>query len=205
MDDNRVSLLREIGLHRLVGRLGDLLAATCVLGVILAGCVSPTPTGRRDAIVSESSPADSETRSAPRFADRGPDADDYGASEGYPIGDRSTFFRIPFLVGSQSHFDQIFEGRLIRRATTPSPLARVNSEPSLRYEFGGETRTHDDYLGRNPATGLLIARGDTIDPHRALPVRPERSASLHLVVDGQDRHLHAGRHCARGRPHPLGR
>ena len=162
MDDNRVSLLREIGLHRLVGRLGDLLPVTCVLGVILAGCVSPTPTGRRDAIVSESSPADSETRSAPRFADRGPDADDYGASEGYPIGDRSTFFRIPFLVGSQSHFDQIFEGRLIRRATTPSPLARVNSEPSLRYEFGGETRTLDDYLGRNPATGLLIARGDTI-------------------------------------------
>jgi CubicO group peptidase (beta-lactamase class C family) len=38
----------------------------------------------------------------------------------------------------------------------------VNSEPTLRYEFGGETRTLDDYLARNPATGLLVARGETI-------------------------------------------
>ena len=27
---------------------------------------------------------------APRFSEGGPDAEDYGASKGYPIGDRST-------------------------------------------------------------------------------------------------------------------
>ena len=32
----------------------------------------------------------------------------------------------------------------------------------LRYEYEGESRTLDDYLARNPATGLLIAQGDTI-------------------------------------------
>jgi CubicO group peptidase (beta-lactamase class C family) len=157
-----MSRLNEIGTVRLLSLLGNSLAAVCILAAVGSGCTSPSATGPRDGIASGSSSAEPSAPSAPRFAAGGPDAEDYGASEGYPIGDRSTFFRIPFLVGSQSHLDQIFESRLIRRATTPSPLARVNSEPALRYEFGGETRTLDDYLARNPATGLLIARGDTI-------------------------------------------
>jgi cytidylate kinase len=33
---------------------------------------------------------DAAARSAPRFADTGPDADDYGANDRYPIGDRET-------------------------------------------------------------------------------------------------------------------
>ena len=102
------------------------------------------------------------TTAEPRFAEGGPDAEEYGASHGYPIGDRATFNRIPFLVGSHSHLDQIFEGRLVRRSTTPSPLARAASEPAVRYEYQGQTFTLDDYLARNPATGLLVARGDTI-------------------------------------------
>ena len=162
MDEQRVSRPNEIGTVRLLTLLGDSLVAVCVLAAVVAGCASPSPTGARDGTASRSPTAEPSAPSAPRFAAGGPDAEDYGASEGYPIGDRSTFFRIPFLVGSHSHLDQIFQGRLIRRATTPSPLARVGSEPVLRYEFGGETRTLDDYLARNPATGLLVARGDTI-------------------------------------------
>ena len=92
----------------------------------------------------------------------GPDSEDYGASDGYPIGDRSTFFRIPFLVGSHSHLDQIFEGRLIRGAGSPSHLSRVGAEPIFQYNFGGETHTLDDYFAHNPVTGLLVARGDSI-------------------------------------------
>jgi hypothetical protein len=40
----------------------------------------------------------------PRFAATGPDAEEYGASAGYPKGDRSTFWNIRALVGSHSHF-----------------------------------------------------------------------------------------------------
>jgi len=162
VDEQGVSRLNEIGAVRLLSLLGKSLVAACVLATVGAGCASPSASGPRDGIASGSSSAEPSAPSAPRFAQGGPDAEDYSASEGYPIGDRSTFFRIPFLVGSHSHLDQIFEGRLIRRATTPSRLGRVNSEPALRYEFGGETRALDDYLARNPATGLLIARGDTI-------------------------------------------
>jgi CubicO group peptidase (beta-lactamase class C family) len=164
VDERRVSHLKETGTIRLLSLLGYSLAVVCVLAAVGIGCTSPSATGPRDGIASGSFSAEpsAPAPSAPRFAADGPDTEDYGASAGYPIGDRSTFFRIPFIVGSHSHLDQIFEGRLIRRATTPSRLARVTSEPALRYEFGGETRTLDDYLARNPATGLLIARGDTI-------------------------------------------
>jgi CubicO group peptidase (beta-lactamase class C family) len=162
MNEPRASRLKELSTVRLLNLLSDSLMAVCVLAAVVAGCTSPSPTGARDGIASGSSSAEPSAPSAPRFAAGGPDAEDYGVSEGYPIGDRSTFFRIPFLVGSHSHLDQIFEGRLIRRATTLSRLARVGSEPALRYEFSGETHTLDDYLARNPATALLVARGETI-------------------------------------------
>ena len=162
MNEQRVSCLKKIGTVRLLNLPGDSLVAVCVLAAVIAGCTSPPPTGSRDGIASGSSSAAPSAPSAPRFVAGGPDTEDYGASQGYPIGDRSTYFQIPFLVGSHSHLDQIFEGRVIRRAAAPSRLARVDSEPALRYEFGGETRTLDDYLARNPGTGLLVARGDTI-------------------------------------------
>ena len=98
----------------------------------------------------------------PQFFSGGPDAEDYGASLGYPKGDRATFFRVPSLVGSHSHLDELFEGRVIRKAETPSHLGRAVSEPAIPWEFRGEALTLDAYLTRNPTTGLLIARGDTI-------------------------------------------
>ena len=124
-----------------------------VIAILLTAGAGPTPT-RDGATISE--------QTALRFAAGGPDAEGYGVRDGYPIGDRSTFFvhRL-FLVGSQSHLDEIFEGRVIRKAVTPSRLTRV-MEPAIRWDFQGEAFTLDDYLARNPATGLLIARGDTI-------------------------------------------
>ena len=120
-----------------------------VLGLaLLAGCAGPATTAREI--------------SGPRFAPSGPDAEDYSASAGYPMGDRATFFQIPYLVGSHSQLDQILEGRVIHRASTPSVLPRAREEPVLRYDFQGQSYTLDDYLARHPATGLLIARDDTI-------------------------------------------
>jgi CubicO group peptidase (beta-lactamase class C family) len=79
-----------------------------------------------------------------------------------------------FAVGSFSHLDAVFEGRLIRRATTPSPLARAAAEPVVCYAYRGQTFTLEDYLARNPATGLLVARGDTILIERYQYARHDR-------------------------------
>lgn len=97
----------------------------------------------------------------PRFAPGGYDAEAYGASRGYPIGDRDSFAEVGCLVGSHSHLDEIFPARRVRRAATPSPLVRV-AEPRITWKIEGAELTLDDYLARNPTTGLLVARGDTI-------------------------------------------
>src|SRR3989449_1229953 len=131
------------------------LLVACLFAVALAGCASPPSPGPRDA----GAPGPPVV-SAPRFDAGGPDAEEYGASNGYPIGARGTFLRPPFLVGSHSHLDQIFAGRFVRRATTPSRLARAASEPTLRYDYEGKSFTVDDYLARHPVTGFLIARDD---------------------------------------------
>ena len=97
----------------------------------------------------------------PKFIARGPDADEFGAEAGYPIGNRVTYFATASLVGSHSHLDEIFPGRLIRKAPTPSRLVRV-AEPRITWTFEGAQLTLDDYFARNPTTGLLVARGDNI-------------------------------------------
>src|SRR5436190_4215520 len=135
------------------------VAAACTLVSLLAGCAAPGAPGARDGIASGSPAA---SAPAPRFAPSGPDAEDYGASDGHPTGDRTSFFRTPFLVGSHSQLDQVFEGRLVRRAATPSSVGRAYSEPASQYYYQGAAADLDRYLARNPATGLLVARGDTI-------------------------------------------
>jgi CubicO group peptidase (beta-lactamase class C family) len=109
----------------------------------------------------------------PRFAAGGLDPDEYGAADGYPLGDRETFFETRTLVGSFSHLDEIFRGRLVRKAPVSSRLARV-AEPPLAWTFEGAGRTVDDYLARTPTTGLLIARGDTIFVERYQYGRTDR-------------------------------
>jgi len=128
------------------------------LSIALAACASG---GATDKGALAQAPAAQSAPLGPRFDPSGPDADDFGARAGYPVGSRSTFFSAPFLVGSQSHLDEIFPSRSVRRAATASPLGRA-SEPALRYDYQGSSFTLDDYMARNPATGLLVARDDTI-------------------------------------------
>ena len=134
------------------------------LAVLVLGCASPAPTA---------SPPMAES-AGPRFAASGPNAEDYSASKGYPIGDRRTFYTIPMLVGSHSHMDVVFEGRVVRKAATPSRLVRAFVEPTIRWQFQGLDLTLDDYLARNPATGLLIARDETIFVERYQYGRTDR-------------------------------
>ena len=113
------------------------------------------------------------TEPPPRFDAGGFDADAYGAAAGYPLGDRTTFFDTRTLVGSFSHLDEIFPGRLVSKAPAPSRLVRL-PEPALAWSFEGAPRTVDDYLARTPTTSLLIASGDTIFVERYQYGRTDR-------------------------------
>jgi CubicO group peptidase (beta-lactamase class C family) len=130
--------------------------AACALVVLLAGCAVQDV---REGIVGGSAAV---AGAGPRFSAGGPDAGEYGSAQGFPIGERMTFFTVPYLVGSHSNLDRVFEARTVRRADRPSPLGRAASEPVIQYYYQGAAADLDLYLLRNPTTGLLIARGDQI-------------------------------------------
>jgi len=99
----------------------------------------------------------------PRYRADGKDADAYGRNEGYPVCTGIAYVREDRCrVGALSHFDRLFPARVIAAPKTPSVLVRAASEPSIRYTFAGQTLTLDQYLERQPVTGFLIAKGDTI-------------------------------------------
>lgn len=73
--------------------------------VCVVACASPATTARDTSVAGEEPP--------PRFATGGPHAEEFGASMGYPKGNPATFWRARSQVGSFSHLDEIFRGRLI--------------------------------------------------------------------------------------------
>jgi CubicO group peptidase (beta-lactamase class C family) len=97
----------------------------------------------------------------PVFSDSGPDAASYGAAANYPVGTRATASQLGHLVGTYSHFGELFPSRPIQRATKAWHFKRA-AEPLITFSVGGERLTIADYLQRNPTTGLLIAKDDTI-------------------------------------------
>lgn len=98
----------------------------------------------------------------PVFSDSGPNAEAYGAARGFPTQHGGALLPQVFMVGDYSHYDTLWPSHLVAKASVPSQLRRASDEITLRYRFQGSKYSLDDYLDRNPTTGLLIARGDTI-------------------------------------------
>jgi len=110
--------------------------------------------------LSEAAPdATAEKAAGPVFSPSGPNAELYGAAEGFPIADPT--LRVQpgephqrkYRIGAYSHFDEIYPTHRIKRATTPWLFKR--SRADIRSSIM-------DYLSRNPVTGLLIAKDDQI-------------------------------------------
>jgi CubicO group peptidase (beta-lactamase class C family) len=99
----------------------------------------------------------------PRFRADGPNADEFGRKEGYPSCKGIAYVHeTRCRVGALSRYDTLFPARTIAAPKQPVPLARASSEPVIRYGFSGLELTLDDYLNRQPVTGLLIAKDNTI-------------------------------------------
>jgi len=108
------------------------------------------------------------------FSDTGPDAAAYGEHEGYPVGTKQNLGSQRTLVGAYSHFDELRPGREVPAPATASVLTRAADELKLTYSYLGQTYTLDDYLERNPATGLLILHDHTIQYEHYRYARTDR-------------------------------
>ena len=111
-------------------------------------------------------PAPMGTCSSPTFSSTGPDAELYGAAEGYPLPDvalaklQGNPWESKYRVGIFSHLDKIYATRRVNRATTPWTFKCSTAE--IFYPFQGNQFSPNDYLSRNAITGLLITKDDQI-------------------------------------------
>ena len=121
--------------------------------ILVATCLAPSHA--QDAANAGSAAA------GPVFSPGGPDAAEYGAAAGFPQGTQATASQPEHLVATYSHFGEMFPSRQVKRAATPWPFKRA-AEPAISYTFKSDRFSIADYLARNPTTGLLIAKDDTI-------------------------------------------
>lgn len=99
----------------------------------------------------------------PRFRADGPTADEFGQKDGYPSCKGIDYVdQKRCRVGALSRYDTLFPARTISAPKQSIPLARAANEPVVHYAFAGLKLTLDDYLNRQPVTGLLIAKDNTI-------------------------------------------
>jgi len=145
----------------------------------LAAAAVSVAVGRNDALAQDK-PEASTSRGAPgpHFDPGGPEAARYGQSAGYPAPDAITLryqgnpWEPRYRVGAFSHIDQLYPTRTVRRGSVPWAFKYANA--SLRYQWRGQPSSLDDYLARNPVTGLLIARDDVILVERYQYARTDR-------------------------------
>ena len=98
-------------------------------------------------------------QAGPGFSATGPDAEAYGAGQGYPTGTPAEANLQRFMVGSYSHFDRVIPRAVrIARPEIASALGRAAQPIEPLYDYQGTTRTIEAYLDHNPVTGLLVAR-----------------------------------------------
>ena len=106
-----------------------------------------------------------QSAAGPTFSPTGPSAEAYGAAKGYPVppkGGPTLNVAQEFLVGLHSHYDQVRPVRNVPTSGPPSLLKRAAKPIAPIYAYDGRIKTIHDYLAEHPATGLLIARDDTI-------------------------------------------
>jgi CubicO group peptidase (beta-lactamase class C family) len=132
----------------------------------LAATVACTLAGRIPAAAEPVSPGRTQECAGPIFSTTGPNAELYGAKDGYPLPDimkarrQGDPWEPKDRVGAFTHIDQIYPTRLIERAVAPWKFKCSSAE--VYYNFQGSQFSPLDYMSRNPVTGLLIAKDDRI-------------------------------------------
>ena len=135
------------------------LSRRAALASLAAACGSATAGSMVKAVAAEND-------AGPVFSPTGPDAERYGAAEGFPISNPALAvqpgnpYEPKYRVGAFSRFDEIYPTRRIKRAAEPWVFKR--SQPDIRYSTKDNRSSVADYLSRNPVTGLLVAKDDRI-------------------------------------------
>jgi CubicO group peptidase (beta-lactamase class C family) len=130
--------------------------APLAAGLTLAGCASVPSAPSADQAFT--------FRDGMGFRAVGPDPERSSAPLIRPIpATTANFWHSRVAPDAFSRMDELFGASRSRPADSPAPLGRVTQEPGIAYRPRDAGRlTIDDYMNRNPVTGLLIAQADRI-------------------------------------------
>ena len=99
-----------------------------------------------------------------------PDEDLLGKAQGYPVGKLNTWYSNVYRVGSWSALDQVpgVLSRVVARAPaeTPAALPKAANPAAIYYRYKNNSYTHNDYLDRQRAMGLLVLKNGEIVAER---------------------------------------
>ena len=88
------------------------------------------------------------------------------AAGAFPRADRGNWFRQSHAVDGYSRTGEILPSRRVARPPSAMPFRHASTEPSITYDgiaaFGGGRHSLDGFMDRNPTTGLVVVRDDTI-------------------------------------------
>jgi CubicO group peptidase (beta-lactamase class C family) len=97
---------------------------------------------------------------------------------GFPKAHRGGWWETRYSVDSFSRLDELFPNSVCKSAASSVKLKRTTSEPDIHYDgaadLGAGRFSIDDYLTRNPATGLLLMRDNQILVERYQYARNDR-------------------------------
>jgi CubicO group peptidase (beta-lactamase class C family) len=144
----------------------------------LAATVACTLASRSSGSAEPDFPGRTQNCTGPSFSATGPNAELYGAREGYPLPDimdarrQGDPWEPKYRVSAFTHLDQIYPTRLVQRAGPTWQFKCSTGE--IYYDFGGSRFSLTDYMSRNPVMGLLIAKDDQILFERYQYARTDR-------------------------------
>src|SRR6185369_15343421 len=119
----------------------------------LAATVACALAGPIPATAEPVSPSETQDCAGPIFSTTGPNAELYGAKDGYPLPDitearrQGNPWEPKYRLGAFTHIDHIYPTRLIERAVTPWTFKCSRAE--IYYNFQGSKFSPLDYMSRN--------------------------------------------------------
>ena len=149
-------------LRQLEGRMAGLGAKLRAIGLVMTIAILATASAG----------------SGPIYSNTGADADAYGAAQVYPVPPLGKPFTQQTIIGWHSHYDRLTTMRTVSRGAVTSAFKRADDEITPVYYYDGQQNSVEDYLSRNPVTGVLIARDDTILYEHYLYARTDKDRLL---------------------------
>ena len=83
-------------------------------------------------------------------------------ADAYPVGDKTTMWTDPYIIGSMRHLGEIYNSRKISRRDPVSELPRGEPVTDLEFDLAGQKRNLDTYFAESRTAGFIVLKNGRI-------------------------------------------